>query len=63
MAIMQLDNRKSVLLNTFAQAQDNFLSLAGGKVFITKGRDTFEALPIPDAKTEGWREKQSCPFF
>ncbi len=63
MAIMQLDNRKSVLLDTFAQAQDNFSFPGWWESLITKGRDTFEALPIPDAKTEGWRETNLAPFF
>lgn len=57
------DERKLSLLGTTTHLRNGFVYPDWWEHFLRNGLDAFEVLPIPHAKTEGWRETNLAPFF
>jgi len=63
MAIKKNDERKMPLLEVTAGLRNGFVYPEWWEHIFRNGLDAFETLPIPHAKTEGWRETNLAPFF
>lgn len=63
MATKHSDERKMPLLEARACLRNGFVFPEWWEHFLHNGLDAFEVLPIPHAKTEGWRETNLSPFF
>lgn len=63
MAISINDERKLLLRGTTVHLRNGFVYPDWWEHFLRNGLDAFEVLPIPHAKTEGWRETNLAPFF
>ncbi len=63
MSTPQTDDRKRHLLEAVSNIRNGFVYPDWWKQILRNGLDAFETLPIPNAKTENWRETNVSPFF
>jgi len=60
---MYQDDKKIQLLESVAHIRNGFVFPNWWEYLLRNGADAFEVLPIPNKKTEGWRETNLMPFF